>query len=147
MHALMRLNKSKIMKATYAPAAPTYYTSKHRNEGKCYLTTYSLISLADKPHSYGSLYPLIALRIYGTGTANTACVWIHYGEVHTSGSGKATGYGYHRPSAAAHYAITNAGFTLSEPIDGRGESAIREALLAMAKALKIKRPAIVGSYA
>lgn len=135
------------MKATYDSTAKTSYTRKHRNEGKCYLTTYSVISLADKPHSDGRLSAKIDLRIYGTGTANTACIWIHSGDVHTAGSGKATGYGYHRPSAAAHYAITNSGFTLSEPIDGRGDSAIREALLAMAKSLKIKRPAIVEGNA
>lgn len=145
------------MKATYNATAKTSFTTKHRNEGKSYFSSYSIISLADKPHDSGSIGVKIELRIYGTGTANTACLWVTVPEkwerdketakrVHTYGSGKAGGGGYHRASAAAHYAITNAGFTLSEPIDGRGEGPIREALMAMAKCLKIKRPALVESY-
>jgi hypothetical protein len=52
-----------------------------------------------------------------------------------NGSGSAGGYGYHRPSAAAQEAIENAGFTLANRIDGVGESAMREAVLAIAAAL------------
>jgi hypothetical protein len=66
--------------------------------------------------------------------------------VNTSGSAKAGGYGYHKGSVALEYAIQNAGFTLSGRIGGVGESAMREALLAIATAIGIKRPALVEAY-
>ena len=50
----------------------------------------------------------------------------------TSGHGKATGCGYHKASAAIQAAITSAGITLSEDIDGRGDSATETALRAVA---------------
>ena len=68
-------------------------------------------------------------------------------EIHTQGSGSAGGYGYHRPSAAAHEAIHNAGFRLSQAIDGRGDSAITDALCAIARCLGIVRFGIVRSHA
>lgn len=55
--------------------------------------------------------------------------------MHTSGSGKAGGYGYDKPSAAAAEAIRTAGFDLSEDIAGVGETAIREAMKALAAAV------------
>jgi len=90
----------------------------------------------------------VTLRIYGsaTGAANYCCIWVH-GEVKeggnhfegkhmsVSGSDRATGYGYHRPSQAAEGAINAAGIKLSEAIGGRGDEAIREAVKAIAAAL------------
>lgn len=134
------------MKATYDPAAPTSYKSPHRLEGKCFFQSYQVISLASKPHNGYPLHAPIDLRLYGTGTTNSACLWVNTGDVHTCGSGKAGGYGYHRPSAAAAEAIRNAGFTISQDISGAGENAIEEALLALAKCLKIKRPALIRSH-
>lgn len=55
--------------------------------------------------------------------------------LHQSGSGSAGGYGYHRPSAAVQEAATNAGFKFTRAFDGVGDSAVEEAVLAMAKAL------------
>lgn len=52
-----------------------------------------------------------------------------------SGRGHAGGYGYHKASAAIGSAIESAGITLSEDINGRGQSAIREAMLAIGLAL------------
>lgn len=134
------------MKATFDPTAKTSWTRSHRKEGKCFFTSMSIISLADKPRDDGRIYPQIEARFYGTGNTNTCCLWIHAGENHTQGSGSAGGYGYHRPSAALSAAIRNAGFTLSNDIAGVGETAVREALLAIAKTLKIKRPALIESY-
>lgn len=140
------------MKATFNPTAKTKFTTSHRKEGKCFFRSMTVISLASKPWQNGTIAEPITARIYGTGSGNTACLWInvttakHPDGIHTSGSGRAGGGGYHRPSAALGEAIVNAGFTLDESISGRGEPAMREALLAMAKALGIKRPAIVESY-
>jgi hypothetical protein len=56
----------------------------------------------------------------------------------TSGTGYAGGYGYHKQSAAVQDALTSAGIGLYNAnkarryIDGVGDSAIREALLAVA---------------
>lgn len=86
----------------------------------------------------------ITCRTYGTQAKNYCCLWIH-GQfkgiekyVSVSGSGSAGGYGYHRPSAAAQEAINGAGFNLAEAIDGRGDSAIEDALKAIAEYLGIK---------
>lgn len=140
------------MKATYSPTAKTKFTTAHRKEGKCFFRSISVISLASKPWNDGRMPEPISARIYGTGSGNTACLWInatnkkHPEGIHTSGSGRAGGYGYHRPSAALGEAIVNAGFTLDESISGRGESAMREAMLAIAKEIGVKRPALVESY-
>lgn len=81
------------------------------------------------------LEDIIQLRIYGTNARNYACIWVHSSPVYVSGGGYAGGYGYHRPSAAAQVAINDAGIVLSENIAGVGDSAIENALLAIAEAL------------
>jgi hypothetical protein len=136
------------MKATYDPAAPTKFTTSHRKEGKCYFSSMQVIDLAAAPFHDGSAHAVICARLYGTGKMNFAALWINHapGNLHTSGTGSAGGYGYHRPSAALGEAIRNTGFELSESISGRGESAMREALLAIAAAIGIERPALVESF-
>jgi hypothetical protein len=73
-------------------------------------------------------------------------------DIHTQGSGRAGGYGYHRPSAAAGEAIRNAGFELltdeGKPCDigGVGDSAIEQALCAIADAIGLKDYALVRSH-
>ncbi len=52
-----------------------------------------------------------------------------------TGHGKAGGYGYHRASAAMGAAVSAAGFELSAPIEGVGESAMESAALALAAAM------------
>lgn len=61
-----------------------------------------------------------------------ASIWCHRAPCPTSGYGKASGYGYHKSSAALQAAITSAGITLTDPIDGRGDQAMEEALRAIA---------------
>lgn len=39
-------------------------------------------------------------------------IWVHGNDIHTSGKGNATGYGYHKESAAIASAISDAGITL-----------------------------------
>ena len=137
------------MKATYDPNNPTKFTTSHRKEGKCFFSSMSVVSLTDKPDNQGVIFPSIEARLYGNGTTNTCCLWVRdvgpNGKC-TQGSGHAGGGGYHRKSAAMQAAIYNAGFTLSKSIDGVGESAMRAALLAIAKCVGVKRPAIVESH-
>lgn len=89
----------------------------------------------------------VILRLYGTQAKNYACLWVNYKEVHISGGGSAGGYGYHRPSAAAQVAINNAGIALSADIDGRGDSAIQDALKAIARALGLTEFGLIEAHA
>lgn len=82
-----------------------------------------------------SVQDVVTMRQYGTKEKNYVCLWVHRGHSYRNGSGSAGGYGYHRPSAAAEEAIKNAGITLDEPIGGAGDSAMREACLAIAEAV------------
>lgn len=85
---------------------------------------------------------IISCRTYGTQAANYACLWV-MGDSFKSGSGSASGYGYHRVSAAIQEAIqeaiTNSGYILHNKdgketsISGVGNSAIEEALLSIAE--------------
>lgn len=79
------------------------------------------------------------LRVYYDFQASTvyAACWIH--SMSASGTGKAGGYGYHKGSAAAAEAMENAGLKFSEPIAGRGESLIIEAIEAFAAYQNIER--------
>lgn len=95
---------------------------------------------------------VVTLRIYGSATnsANYACVWVHGARskkhpegIHASGSARATGYGYHRPSQAAQEAIEASGFTLAQPIDGRGDGAMIGAVRAVAVACGLRASAII----
>ena len=64
-----------------------------------------------------------------------ASIWVYGAGFDISGSGRATGYGYHKASAALSSAIDSAGITLSERIDGCGDGAVRDALKAIARAI------------
>ena len=64
-----------------------------------------------------------------------ASIWTNGAGFDISGYGRATGYGYHKASAALSSAIDSAGIVLSERIDGVGDGAIRRALEAIARAI------------
>lgn len=75
-----------------------------------------------------------------------ACFWAYRpgGDgMWSNGSGTAGGYGYHKASAAAGKAIRAAGFSLSENIDGRGDGAIRAAVLAVGQCLYTDGPVYI----
>lgn len=57
------------------------------------------------------------------------------GKRRTSGYGAAGGGGYHKESAALSAAIQSAGISLSEQIDGVGETAMTDALTAIVREL------------
>lgn len=81
----------------------------------------------------GKIEEAVTLRLYGTDSRCYACLWTYGNGIYKSGSAYAGGYGYHRGSAAAAYAIENAGYILSEDIAGRGNGAIREAVEAIVR--------------
>ena len=86
-----------------------------------------------------TLREIIMARCYmgRSASASTvyASIWINSPGYHSSGKGKASGYGYHKESAAIGAAIESAGITLDQSIDGVGDAAIEEALKAIAQAL------------
>ena len=94
-----------------------------------------------------ALKEIITVRCYmgRSSSASTVCasIWINTSEVHTSGKGKAGGYGYHKESAAIAAAIESAGISLDTDISGVGDGAIKEALTAIANALGFERVLIV----
>jgi len=81
----------------------------------------------------------ISARFYRTKSSSYCCLWVmgkdHYGR----GYGLADGHGYHKDSAALGCAIRDADIALSDPIDGYGDGAIREAIKAIADAIGVER--------
>ncbi len=72
-----------------------------------------------------------------------ASIWVYSDTVNVSGTGSAGGGGYHKESAAIDEAIKSAGIKLSKSIHGAGESAIREALTAITRALGYRGKLII----
>jgi hypothetical protein len=142
--------QNSTISAKFNPNAKTKFTTSHRKEGKGWVHTFHIIDAATA--TKGERAHGIELRTYTSGgSTSTACLWIQHHVPgafgYVSGSGNARGYGYCRKSAAAEEAINNAGFTLSKTIGGVGESAIREALFAIAEDIGMKTPVLVESYA
>ena len=65
-------------------------------------------------------------------------------ELSTSGRGVATGYGYHKCSQALEEALENAGVQLPFEIGGRGDTAMVDAFIAIAKKLGFNDPLVVN---
>ncbi len=89
---------------------------------------------------------VLDIRFYcPTGRANYCAMWIFADSFHSSGTGRACGYGYNRESAAFNEAIVNCGIKGFPRFSGSGcnEWAI-EILL---KILDVKKYKIVEFYA
>ena len=90
-------------------------------------------------NSDDGLKNIITVRCYMGRSTNAstvyASIWVHSTDHQTSGTSNAGGYGYHKASAAIAAAIESAGVTLNENIAGAGDSAIEQALEAIAQAL------------
>jgi hypothetical protein len=106
------------------------FNRAHRKENHFY-KEYKVITPA--------LNEIISCRMYSTDRMNYCCIWVRvipigekYATHSISGTGKVGGWGYHRESAAAHEAITTAGYTLEKSISGVGETALEEALISIA---------------
>ena len=102
---------------------------KHRKENSFQQEFIGLAIVGDE------IKEAVNCRIYGTQSRNYCCIWYRNDNIYSSGSGYAGGYGYHRPSAAAETAMTQAGVKLSEYISGRGDYSIQDAVLAITKEL------------
>ena len=91
-------------------------------------------------HKAGEFKEPVTVRWYmsrsGDGASPVYCaLWVRCSPCYVSGRGKAGGYGYHKASAAFQEACDSAGIELSQPVDGRGDSSVRDALYAVGAAL------------
>jgi len=96
-----------------------------------------------------TVHEVVNLRLYQTKTAAYCRLFVNSADhgITATGSGKAGGYGYNRQSAAASEAISNAGFMLSETIDGQGDKAVREAVKAIGERVApTKRIHIINAH-
>lgn len=137
------------MKTTSFNPSKNKFNDLHRKE-KHFTESYEVVTFDAKR---GFNNP-ITLRVYSTNSKVYVCVWVNAHaagkrkeSVHVSGSGSAGGYGYHRSSAAAQEALSNAGFTFDENISGRGNDAILSALNAVCVSLSFKKFTIVKAHA
>lgn len=96
----------------------------------------------------GKIQELVDLRIGQTDTTAYACVWLKTSGCGTyaHGSGKASGYGYHRSSAAAEEAFYSAGMIFNQSFGGCGDSMTREAVQAAGEYLANGAPVYVVEF-
>lgn len=122
------------MQATFVKPTNGINAKSHRKENK-FQEEFCAVVFDD-----GKFSTPVKLRIYGTQAQNYACLWVNDNKsgIHCNGSGKAGGWGYHRPSQAAEYAMQTAGIELDKPIGGRGDSVTEEAVSAICRALGYK---------
>lgn len=101
---------------------------------------------------------IITARIYAVpsrtyGSTLHACVWINSPtrknrmSYYLTGGGKAGGCGYHKASAAFEAAMNDAQITFDEGVSGVGDTAMREALQGVARAMGYKRFHIHNAHA
>lgn len=142
------------MKATFTPPPPSLGTNRFKtsDRAEAHFRGSMIVVDADLMHDDDLIrpYEVITVRFYDTPSRSRACVWVYRrnpdGEVTVRGSGSAGGGGYHRRSAALEEALAGAGFRLDSPVEGRGEPAMRAALLACASAVGVLRPRIVEAF-
>lgn len=114
---------------------------------------YYVINLDGDKRYYKNNPELIDCRLYMGRSSSSSVVycaiWISCANQYITSKGSAGGYGYHKMSAAVDDALYNAGFKFDEGIDGRGNEAIKEALLAVCEHFGYNRERlyIVESYA
>lgn len=116
------------MKATIADRPQVYNYDVAR---KPFAKEYSAAVLTDD----GKIRFPVTLKIYETDVL-VYCLFQAFSMTQSHvGSARVGGYGYHKASAAAHNAIKCSSIDLDESISGVGESAIRDAVEAVARAL------------
>lgn len=122
------------MKATLPnPDTAPKSSGKNLSPEKETTNTMKVVALLD-----GCIRTLAEARLYVGRSASASTVyasfWVHGGD-YLAGHAKASGYGYHKQSAALGSAIRNAGIELSSGINGVGEAAMQDALTAIAHAV------------
>lgn len=135
------------MHATLKQSSYTGKVGQHRKEKHFRDEYVVLVERKKSDFPCGNNQPMkdiINVKLYAVpnrtwGAVWYACVWINSNSIHISGGGKASGCGYHKPSAALANALHDAGVELSQSISGVGESAMTDSLAAIAKSLGYKK--------
>lgn len=103
---------------------------KYAYEKKELISGFSLLGLRKN-----TTRDLVTIKFYTGRSRNSSIVYCNFwasDDRNTfSGSGTAGGGGYHKASAALQEAINSSGIRLNTPIDGRGDSSMREAIKAI----------------
>lgn len=86
---------------------------------------------------------VVTARFYYPGATCYCALWLSGGGKYGRGNGKAGGGGYHKPSVALANAIVDAGIALSQSINGVGDTAMTDAVDAIARAMTGKRRFII----
>lgn len=137
------LNGVKNMLARIINKEFTGDITKNRKEKNFYFQ-YTVVSMKEN----GVLHTPVELRLYATKSKHYACIWVRNGsECQVSGGGSASGYGYHKASAAVDAAIQNAGIFLEGSLAGVGDTAIREAITAIAKSMGFEKVYVLEAHA
>ena len=121
--------KAEFTKSDFYAISEAAYNARDK---QALLHQYSIIAETEN-----GVRELVIARLYASlhrEACKVTCILWTNGNHNTNASGWASGYGYHKGSAALADAIRNAGIRLSEDITGRGAEAMREALLAIARA-------------
>lgn len=112
------------------PDTATESSGKNLSTEKETINTIKVVGVLDN-----RIRTLVEARFYMGRSRSSSTVyasfWVMGGD-YLAGHDKAGGWGYHKQSAALGGAIRNAGITLDARIDGVGEGAMEDALLAIA---------------
>ena len=109
------------MKATFNQPKKDGFNPNHRKQSG-FSCGYKALAIEGE-----RIKEILDLRIYQPQSICYVALWVQCNN-HASGTGKAGGYGYHKPSAAAESAFQSAGYELDESIGGRGDSMIEKAI-------------------
>ncbi len=124
---------------SFTPATDARNIAHYRRENS-FWRSYSLIDL-------DAGEDVAVVRFYGSGATVYCVAWV-WGEIEGArGYGKAGGYGYSKASAAMAEALHSAGFLFDGSIGGVGETAMKDALLAIAAHVGIASPMIHHAHA
>ena len=145
MVLVSNLIKRKIVMFTMIIDNTTNATKLVADVSKMANTPEKIKKISGKPYSVVTFNNVtgdyIIMNCYYSQSSNSVELTIKSGDVYHRVVGKATGYGYHRLSAALAEAIDLLNITIiddkgqKEYIDGRGDTAMRDVLLAIAKSL------------
>lgn len=99
---------------------------------KLLIATINCVAMTER-----GLREIVTVRCYMAqgGSVVYCSLWIHTDTLHCAGHGQAGGGGYHKASAAFDVAICSAGIQLDESINAAGDSAMDDAVRAIASAL------------
>lgn len=134
-------NTKKFINITVDPDK-TKFNTNYRKENNFYCG-YKVINFGEKNFN-GDFVEAIDIRFYYTNSACYCCLWINTGDINTSGTGRAGGYGYDRKSSAFEEAINNAGIFNFPRFGGSGDN--RFAIDILCKIFNIRKYQVIDIF-